>query len=181
MRLDWVPALERPDLLAAPVRSALQGMRSAGAVDVGRVEVAEIDPDLADTADLVEATGMDLHDMANCLVVAGSRAGEERVAAVLVLGHTRADVNRTVRKALDVRKCSFMSMDDAVARTGMEYGGITPLGLPDDWPVLVDVRVLEREAVVIGSGARRSKLRLPGAVTADLPGVQVVDGLTVEV
>ena len=103
------------------------------------------------------------------------------MAAVLVLGYTRADVNRTVRKALDVRKCSFMSMDDAVARTGMEYGGITPVGLPDDWPVLVDARVLEREAVVIGSGVRRSKLRLPGAATADLPGVQVLDGLAVEV
>lgn len=181
MRLDWVPALDRPDLLAATVRSALEGMRSAGTVGVGRVEVAEIDPDLADTADLVASTGMEMRDMANCLVVAGSRAGEERVASVLVLGHTRADVNRTVRKALDVRKCSFMSMDDAVARTGMEYGGITPVGLPGDWPVLVDARVLEREAVVIGSGVRRSKLRLPGAATADLPGVQVVDGLAVEV
>ena len=181
MRLDWVPATERPDLLAAPVRAALEGMRSAGTVDVTQVEVAEIDPGLADTADLVAATGMDMQDMANCLVVAGARAGEERVCAVLVLGHTRADVNRTVRKALDVRKCSFMGMDDAVARTGMEYGGITLLGLPADWPVLVDARVLDREAVVVGSGVRRSKLRLPGTLTADLPGVQVVDGLAVEV
>ncbi|MGC5585686.1 YbaK/EbsC family protein [Ornithinimicrobium sp. W1665] len=181
MRLAWVPALERPDLLADPVREALEGMRSAGTVDVGRIEVAEIDPASADTADLVAVTGMDLADMANCLVVAGARSGEERVCAVLVLGHTRADVNRTVRKALEVRKCSFMAMDDAVARTGMEHGGITPVGLPADWPVLVDARVLDRAAVVVGSGVRRSKLRLPGALTADLRGVQVVDGLAAEV
>lgn len=176
MRLDWVPALERPDLLADPVREALAGMPGAS-----RFEVAEIDPDLADTAVLVEASGMDMADMANCIVISGRRAGEERVCAALVLGTTRADVNTTVRKRLDVRKCSFMPMDEAVGRTGMEYGGITPVGLPGDWPVLVDARVLDREAVVIGSGLRRSKLRLPGAAAGDLSGAEVVDGLAVPV
>jgi hypothetical protein len=48
----------------------------------------------------------------------------------MVLATDRADVNRTVRKHLDVRKISFASMDEAVSRTGMEYGGITPIGLP---------------------------------------------------
>jgi prolyl-tRNA editing enzyme YbaK/EbsC (Cys-tRNA(Pro) deacylase) len=177
VRLDWVPALERPDLLAPSVRTALEGMRSNDRAGGSTVEVAEIDPDLADTAALVEATGLPMDDMANCIVISGTRAGEERVCAALVLGTTRADVNRTVRKALDVRKCSFMPMEDAVARTGMEYGGITPLGLPEGWPVLVDSGVLTRDHVVIGSGVRRSKLRLPGALVAALPGVRVVEGL----
>src|SRR5690606_34976171 len=137
----------------------------------------EIDPDLADTAALVEATGLPMDDMANCIVIAGQRAGEERVCAVLVLGTTRADVNRTVRKALDVRKCSFLPMDQAVARTGMEYGGITPVGLPEGWPVLVDAAVLDRELIVIGSGVRRSKVRLRGRLAAELPAVEVVEGL----
>lgn len=180
MRLEWAPALSRPDLLAAPVLTTLEGMRSRTDLDPSRVEVAEIDPDLADTAVLTEAIGGDLHDMANCIVIAGARAGEERVCAALVLGHTRADVNRTVRKRLDVRKCSFMPMDDAVGRTGMEYGGITPVGLPQDWPVLVDSRVLAREQIIIGSGLRRSKLRLPGELAAHLPGAEVVEGLAVD-
>ena len=177
MRLDWVPALSRPDLLAAPVRAALDGMQSAGSPLVPAFEVAEIDPDLADTAALVEASGMDMEDMANCIVISGARAGEERVCAALVLGTTRADVNRTVRKRLDVRKCSFMPMEEAVERTAMEYGGITPLGLPADWPVLVDAAVLGRGVIVIGSGVRRSKLRLPGALAAELPGAEVLEGL----
>ncbi|WP_281963954.1 YbaK/EbsC family protein [Serinicoccus marinus] len=183
MTLAWAPALDRPDLLAEPVRLALEGLRQEGTeaagVDVGGIEVAEIDPDQADTAVLVEATGWAMEDMANCIVIAGSRAGQERVCAALVLGHTRADVNTTIRKTLDVRKCSFMGMDDAVERTGMEYGGITPVGLPHDWPVLVDARVLDRDQIVIGSGVRRSKLRLPGAMAAHLPGARVVDGLAV--
>ena len=181
MTLEWTPALDRPELLADPVVTALGQMRVAGVVDVDHIEIAEIDPDQADTAVLVEAMGWDLEDMANCIVIAGSRSGEERVCAALVLGHTRADVNTTIRKALDVRKCSFMPMDDAVARTGMQYGGITPIGLPDDWPVLVDARVLDREEIVIGSGLRQSKLRLPGSLTRSLPGVQVVDGLALEI
>lgn len=178
MSLVWGPALERPDLLAPPVLAALQGMPSAL---TDRIEVAEIDPDHADTAVLVEQSGLAMEDMANCIVVAGARAGEERVCAALVLGHTRADVNRTIRKQLDVRKCSFMAMDDAVERTGMEYGGITPLGLPEAWPVLVDARVLAREQIVIGSGLRRSKVRLPGEAAAELPGALVVEDLAVEV
>jgi prolyl-tRNA editing enzyme YbaK/EbsC (Cys-tRNA(Pro) deacylase) len=68
-------------------------------------------------------------------------------------------------------------MDDAVSLTGMEYGGITPLGLPPDWPILIDGSVLERQAVVIGSGLRRSKLGLAPARLAELPGAVVVDGL----
>ena len=45
----------------------------------------------------------------------------------------------------------------------MEYGGITPVGLPAGWRLLVDARVLDIEVAVIGSGVRRSKLLLPGA------------------
>lgn len=171
-RLQWSPALERPDLLAEPVRSAL-----ATLPDAAQVEVTEIDPDLADTAALVAATGLPMAQMANCLVVAGRRGEVERVAAALVLGTTRADVNTTVRKALDVRKASFMPTDRAVAETGMEFGGITPVGLPEGWPVLVDAAVVSAPEVVIGSGVRRSKLRLPGALVSGLPAVRVVEGL----
>ena len=32
-------------------------------------------------------------------------------------------------------------MERAVSLTGMEYGGITPIGLPPAWPILVDERV----------------------------------------
>ena len=143
----------------------------------GQVQVLSIDPAISDTAALVAATGMPLESCANCVVVGGKRAGEERVAACVVLATTRADVNTTVRSLLDVRKASFLPMDTAVERTGMEYGAITPVGLPGDWPVLVDAAALAQPEVVIGAGLRSSKLRLPGALLAELPGVRVVEGL----
>src|SRR6187549_218735 len=112
--IDSVAALERPDLLAAPVQAALGGWAQAA-----QVRVFEIDPGLADTAALCEATGLSLEASVNCVLVGGSRAGEDRVAACLVRADTRADVNNVVRRTLDVRKASFLSMERAVADSGM--------------------------------------------------------------
>ena len=170
--LTSLPALEHLDLVALPVAAALGDWTRAE-----EVAVVEIDPDLADTAALTEAYALPLEASANCVLVAGSRAGEERIAACLVVADTRADVNTTVRRLLDVRKASFLSMDRAVEESGMEYGGITPIGLPDSWRVLVDAALVTVPAAMIGSGVRRSKIILSGSALGDLPGAEVVEGL----
>ena len=170
--LETRPALERPDLLAEPVAAALRAWPHAD-----RVGVVEIDPAIADTAALAAAFDLPMSTGANCVVVAGRRDGEERVAACLVRADTRADVNNLVKRTLDVRKASFLSMERAVEESAMEYGGITPIGLPAGWRLLVDTRVLDIDVAVIGSGVRRSKLLIPGALAAELPGAEVVEGL----
>jgi prolyl-tRNA editing enzyme YbaK/EbsC (Cys-tRNA(Pro) deacylase) len=68
-------------------------------------------------------------------------------------------------------------MDETVALTGMEYGGITPIGLPEDWPILVDAAVAAAPEVVIGSGVRASKLFLPGRSLLALAGAELVEDL----
>ena len=118
-----------------------------------------------------------MEDSANCVIIAGRRGETTTYAACVVLATTRADVNGVVRRRLGARKASFAPVDDAVALTEMEFGGITPIGLPPDWPILIDAAVLQRDVVVIGSGVRRSKIALPSAALAELPGVEVVDGL----
>jgi prolyl-tRNA editing enzyme YbaK/EbsC (Cys-tRNA(Pro) deacylase) len=171
--LPWVPARTRPDLLAAPVVAALDRLPG----DPDTVLVAPIDPELADTAAFCDAYGVALDVSANCVVVAGRRSGETRLAGVVVLATTRADVNNLVRRRIDARKASFTPMDLTVAETGMEYGGITPIGLPADWPVLVDAAVAKLPSAVIGSGIRGSKLWLPGRLLAEVPGAQTLEGL----
>lgn len=172
--LTSLPALDRRDLLATPVAAALTGWAHAPAV-----AVVAIDPSLADTAALTEAYDLPLAASANCVVVAGRRDGQERVAACVVRADTRADVNNLVKRTLDVRKASFLAMDRAVEESAMEYGGITPVGLPSGWRLLVDAAVLDIEVAVIGSGVRRSKLLVPGRLLAELPGAEVVDNLGV--
>ncbi len=168
-------AIERRDLLAAPVVAALAAW--SGPQPVSEILVAPIDPELADTAAFCAAYDVGLDVSANCVVVAGKREGEIRYAACMILATSRADVNTTVRRLLDVRKASFLPMAEAVELTGMEYGGITPIGLPPQWPVFVDAAVAATPAVVIGSGIRASKIVLPGAALAGLSSAQVIDGL----
>lgn len=167
-------AVDRSDLLAA---SVIESLTAAP----GPVGAFAIDPEHADTETLNRVLGLDPARSANCVVVAGSRGGVESIAACVVLATTRADVNKRVKKLLDVRKASFLAMDRATAESGMEYGGITPLGLPTGWQVFVDARVPDAGEVIIGSGIRGSKLVLDGATLAAFPGVEVIEDLAVEV
>jgi prolyl-tRNA editing enzyme YbaK/EbsC (Cys-tRNA(Pro) deacylase) len=173
--LDVAPALTRADLLAPPVAAALAALD--GTLPADAVGVAEIDPALADTAAFCERYGVSPAVSANCVVITGRREGQPRYAACVIMATTRADVNGVARRELDVRKASFAPVDDAVAATGMEYGGITPIGLPGDWRVLIDARVAAATRVVVGSGVRRSKLTLPGSLLGQLPGATVIEGL----
>ena len=168
--LTWLPAADRPDLLGAPVAAALARLS-------GPAWVAEIDDSAADTAAFTETYQVPPEASANCVVVAARRSGETTLAACLVLATTRADVNGLVRRHLGARKASFAPQDVAVAESGMAYGGITPVGLPAAWPVLLDARVAAGELLVVGSGTRGSKLAVPGAVLAALPGAEVLEGL----
>lgn len=170
--LPWEPAGDRTELLAEAVAHAVT---SAPAALREQLFVAEIDPSLADTAAFCDAYDVPLDASANCVVVAGRRGETTTTAACLVLATDRADVNKTIRKRLDVRKISFAPMDDAIAQTQMEYGGITPVGLPGAWPILVDSRVVTQPWLVIGSGLRRSKIAISGRAIAALPGVEVLD------
>lgn len=167
------PAKQRPDLLAASVATALTDWPA----DAGEVLVAPIDPELADTAAFCRAYQVPLAASANCVVVAGRRGEQVRYAACVVLATTRADVNGVVRRFLEARKASFAAMDDAVSRTGMAYGGITPIGLPPEWSILIDQRVIDTEDVVIGSGVRHSKLIVPGESLSRLPNAVVLPDL----
>jgi prolyl-tRNA editing enzyme YbaK/EbsC (Cys-tRNA(Pro) deacylase) len=168
--LTWLPAADHPELLGDPVTAALAQL-------TGPAWVARIDDDLADTAAFTEAYAVPLEASANCVVVAARRAGQTSLAACLVLATTRADVNGLARRHLGARKASFAPQDVAVAESGMAYGGITPVGLPPSWPVLVDAAVAAAGLVVVGSGTRGSKLAVPGAVLAALPSAEVLEGL----
>nr|WTB29746.1 YbaK/EbsC family protein [Streptomyces sp. NBC_00830] len=172
------PAVDRMDLLTPSVAEAVR--EGWGGVPADRILHVDTDPEIADTAVFVAHHGADLLDRsANCVVVAGKRGGEVTLAACVVLSRTRVDVNGAARKHLGARKASFASMDTAVGETGMEYGGITPIGLPADWPLLLDPTVVDEEWVLIGSGSRRGKLIVPGKALAALPNAVLVEGLGV--
>ena len=166
--LTFERALDKPELLAKPTYEYLESHTLQG------VWVSEIDPALADTAAFCDAYKISPEVSANCVIVEAKR--DERVwyAACIVLATTRVDVNGAVRKLLEARKTSFAPMDVAINLTKMEYGGITPIGLPPEWPIFIDSHVLEQEKLIVGSGIRGSKIITTAKVLGELSGVQVV-------
>ena len=162
-------------MLAPSVAAALSAWD--GCVSPDDVFVAEIDPDLADTAAFCERYAVGLEQSANCVILAARREGRAWFAACVVLATTKADVNGIAKRQLGASKISFAAMDAAVGASGMEYGGITPLGLPADWPILIDEAVVAAKGVIVGSGLRRSKIWLPGRALAQLPNAAVLASL----
>ena len=142
-------------------------------------EIVPCDPALADTAAFCQAYGYAPEDSANTIVVVG-KGDPPRYVACVVLATTRLDVNRTVRARLGVRKASFADADQTRARTGMEIGGVTAIGLPPDLPVWVDSRVMRRSRIVLGGGGRTSKVVGPPTLLTAQPGVEVVEDLAIE-
>jgi prolyl-tRNA editing enzyme YbaK/EbsC (Cys-tRNA(Pro) deacylase) len=138
-------------------------------------EIIPCDPALADTAAFCEAYGYALEDSANTIVVAG-KADPPVYAACVVLATTRLDVNKAVRQRLGVRRASFAGADDTKRLTGMEIGGVTPLGLPPGLPLWVDARVMERPRIILGGGGRERKVSAPPAILTAL-GAEIVEGL----
>jgi prolyl-tRNA editing enzyme YbaK/EbsC (Cys-tRNA(Pro) deacylase) len=157
------------DLLHPFVRDALDRIGAP-------FEVLPCDPELADTAAFVEAYGVPLERSANTILVA-SKGAEPTVVACVLLATTALDVNTVVRREMGVRKASFARAEPVRELTGMEIGGVTPFGLPDGMPVLVDRRVMEPAWVVLGGGNRSSKLRIAPDALRAVPTMRVVDGL----
>lgn len=143
--------------------------------DLQDVLVSEIDASLADTAAFCEAYDIGLDVSANCVVVEARRADKTWYAACLILATDRADINGVVRRHLGASKISFAPMDTALSLTKMEYGGINPIGLPEDWQLIVDEAITQKERVIIGSGIRGSKLLVPGGIFAKLPNASMLD------
>ncbi len=168
-KLDFVPVEDKLNLVAEPASKSIKQNT------LSDVLVAEIKPDLADTAAFCEYYDIGLDVSANCIVVEARRADKTWYAACVILATSRADVNGIIRRQLDAKKLSFAPMDKAVSITAMEYGGITPIGLPSDWPILVDSAVAKAAHAVIGSGLRESKLLVHGNLWNKLPNTTVMD------
>ncbi len=139
-------------------------------------ELLACDPALADTAAFCEAYGIDRADSANTIIVAAKENPPRYVACVL-LATCRLDVNRVVRTRLGTRKVSFATAEETRQLTGMEIGGVCPIGLPDGLAIWVDAAVMTRQRIVLGGGSRRLKLALEPIQLQRVPGLTVVEGL----
>ena len=149
--------------------------------DVGATyEVIDCDPSFADTAEFCNHYGYSPDESANAILLEG-KAKSPIYALCVVLATTRINVNKVARKRLGTRKASFASAEVTKSLTGMEIGGVTPVGLPDDLPIWIDNLVMEAPKVIIGAGSRDAKIYLAPENLLRFPNTHVVEGLSMPI
>ena len=154
----------------------LESLKDAGAT----YEVIDCDPSYADTAEFCNHYGYSLDESANAILLEG-KAESPVYALCVVLATTRINVNKVARKRLGTRKASFASAEITKELTGMEIGGVTPVGLPEDLPVWIDSLVMEAPKVIIGAGSRSAKIYLSPDNLLRFPNTHIVDGLSMPI
>mgnify|MGYP005681424389 FL=1 len=154
----------------------LESLKDAGAT----YEVIDCDPSFADTAEFCNHYGYSLDESANAILLEG-KAESPVYALCVVLATTRINVNKVARKRLGTRKASFASAEITKELTGMEIGGVTPVGLPVDLPIWIDSLVMETPKVIIGAGSRSAKIYLSPDNLLRFPNTHIVDGLSMPI
>ena len=69
-------------------------------------EVMSCDPKLSDTAIFCKEYGINLNDSVNTIIIK-TKTGKLKYVACALLASTRLDMNKTIKKKLEVRKVSF--------------------------------------------------------------------------
>lgn len=159
--------------MSGDVRHRIDAFLDASGIDY---EIMDCDPEHADTVVFCERYGIPLDKSVNAILVK-AKTGGERFAVCVLLADSRLDVNRVVRKRLEARRVSFASADETRELTGMEIGGVTPICLPEELPIWIDSRVMEKDYIVLGGGDRSSKIRVSPHIFDHVPSCTVIDGL----
>ena len=139
-------------------------------------EILSCDPELADTDIFCKHYGWALEDCANTILVK-AKSQQERFVACVLLASTRLDVNKVVRKKLQVRRASFASGEETQRITGMTIGGVTPVGLPAGLPLWIDAQVMERPFIILGGASRSAKIKISPDLFHLTANSEIVEGL----
>ena len=138
------------------------------------LEIFECKDEFSDTQNFCDYYGFDIEDSCNAILIKAKKP-TEFYAMFCVLGSTRLDVNQKAKIAMGAKRVSFASREEAEEVTNQIYGGISPLGLPDNIKIFIDRNVMNREKLFIGAGNRVSKFFLSPKLLVDLTDAEVLD------
>ena len=138
------------------------------------LEIIECLDEFSDTENFCNHYGFDIEDSCNAILIKAKKP-EEFYAMFCLLGANRLDVNHKAKEAMGAKRVSFASRDEAELVTEQIYGGISPLGLPENIKMFIDKNVIEREKLFIGAGNRVSKFFLSPETLIKLSRAEVLD------
>lgn len=148
--------------------------------EINNILVAEIDSNYMDGIKLCEKYNIDKQKGINCLICECRRKDNVQYVALLVPTGYRYNMSSTVRKHTGARTVSVASLEYVLKETKMEYGSINSIGLPKEWKIFIDPKVLESEEIICGSGLQKSKLSLPSKYLLKLPNIEILENLAKE-
>ena len=102
------------------------------------------------------ATGFPLEWTVKTLVV---DLGSKRYALALVSGERQLDMKRLAR-VLSAKRAEMADALTAERITGYHVGGISPFGIKQPLPVVMDEAIMDLENVLINAGQRGAMLRM---------------------
>lgn len=138
------------------------------------LEIFECLDEFSDTENFCNHYGFDIEDSCNAILIKAKKP-EEFYAMFCLLGANRLDVNHKAKEAMGAKRVSFASREEAELVTQQIYGGISPLGLPENIKVFIDKNVMEREKLFIGAGNRVSKFFLSPEILIKLSNAEVLE------
>ena len=141
------------------------------------IMVAEIDPNYMDGLKLFENYDINSYLGVNCLICECKRNEIKNYAALLVPMGYKYNMSSTVRKHTNSRMVSVAPLEYVLENTKMEYGSINPIGIPTDWKIYIDPKILEADKIICGSGLQKSKLCLPSKYLLKLSNVEILKNL----
>lgn len=176
--LDFKKIEENRNLIAETTYDCIKNLFSKEEQE--NILVAEIDSEYMDGIKLCEHYNVDVKTGANCLICECKRGENKSYVALLVPTGYRYNMSSTVRKYTNSRMVSVAPLDYVLEKTKMEYGSINPIGLPEDWKIFIDPKVLEVERIICGSGLQKSKISLPSKYLLKLNNAEILENLAKE-
>jgi prolyl-tRNA editing enzyme YbaK/EbsC (Cys-tRNA(Pro) deacylase) len=176
--LEFSPIMENKNIVSKCIYDFVSNCNNE---EKSNFLVAKINSKFADGNKLCEQYNVDKKIGFNCLIVECKRNDIVKYCALVVPIGYKYNMGSIVRKYTNSRVVSVAPLDYVLEKTGMEYGSITPIGLPDDWMILVDPLIKEQEQIIIGGGLVTSKISLPTELFLKLPNVQILEGVAKQI
>ena len=173
--LEFKKMIENKDLVAEPTFNCIDSLFSED--EKNNFFVAQINPEFMDGIKLCEHYNLDINMGVNCLICECKRGESKSYVALLVPTGYKYNMSSTVRKYTNSRMVSVAPLDYVLEKTKMEYGSINPIGLPNEWKIFIDPKVLENEWIICGSGLQKSKLLLPSKYLLKLNNIEILENL----
>lgn len=177
-KLEFEKISNNKDLISESTLKCIQSTFSQEEID--EILVAKINPEFMDGIKLCEHYDIDTKTGANCLICECKRGENKNYVALLVPTGYKYNMSSTVRKHTNSRMVSVAPLEYVLQETKMQYGSINPIGLPENWKIFVDPKVMEAERIICGSGLQNSKLSLPSKYLLKLNNVEILNNLTKE-